>query len=146
MKFAWRVPHNTISVVIREVCQAIQDEYMDELITCPTNSEDWKAISNHFYQRWNFPNTLGAIDGKHVAIKAPIHSGTTYHNYKGYFSVLLFAMCDADYKFVWADVGGRGQASDAQVFNARELLNCILDGSINFPDAAPLSGDDEDTP
>lgn len=30
MKFGWRVPHNTQSLVVREVRQAIIDEYVDE--------------------------------------------------------------------------------------------------------------------
>ena len=41
MKFSWRVPHNTISLVVREVCAAIQAEYMDEVLRCPTTPEVW---------------------------------------------------------------------------------------------------------
>ncbi len=36
MKFEFRVPHNTMSVCVREVCQAAQalvDEYKDECIS-----------------------------------------------------------------------------------------------------------------
>ena len=36
MQFAWRVPENTLSVVVREVCQAICDEYAAEVMTPPT--------------------------------------------------------------------------------------------------------------
>jgi hypothetical protein len=35
MQYGWRVPDNTISVVVREVCQAIIAEYLDEVMTCP---------------------------------------------------------------------------------------------------------------
>ncbi|XP_072042756.1 LOW QUALITY PROTEIN: uncharacterized protein [Amphiura filiformis] len=63
MQFAWRVPHNTLSIVVREVCQAICDEYAAEVMTAPT--------AEGFIRRWNFPHTLAAIDGKHVAIKKP---------------------------------------------------------------------------
>ena len=97
MKFAWRVPHNTVSVFVREVCQAIVDEYLDEMMTCPSTPDEWRAVADTFYQRWNFPHTLGAIDGKHVAIKAPANSGSVYFNYKGFFSIVLLALVDADY-------------------------------------------------
>ena len=38
MKYGWRVAHNTQSLVVREVCKAIIDEYMPEVMTCPTHS------------------------------------------------------------------------------------------------------------
>ena len=39
MKFGWRVSHNTQSLIVREVCQAIIDEYLVETMTCPTTPE-----------------------------------------------------------------------------------------------------------
>jgi len=95
MKFSWRVPHNTISLVVREVCQAIIDEYLDELMTCPSTPDEWRQVANQYYQKWNFLHTCGSIDGKHIACKAPPKTGTQYYNYKGFFSIILFAMVDA---------------------------------------------------
>ena len=138
MTFSWRVPHNTISVVVREVCQAIIDEFLDELMTCPTTPQGWQEVADRFLQRWNFPHTCGAVDGKHLACRCPPDSGSTYFNYKGFYSILLFALVDADYKFLWADLSGKGAASDAQVYNDSELKQCIDDGTIGFPDPEPL--------
>ncbi len=107
MKFGWRVPHNTISIVVREVCQAIIDEYMHEVMTCPTTPDEWRDIADCFYNKWNFPHTCAALDGKHVACRCPASSGSTYHNYKGFYSIVLLAAVDADYKFIWADIGGK---------------------------------------
>ncbi|XP_060565891.1 uncharacterized protein LOC132724918 [Ruditapes philippinarum] len=108
MRFAWRIPHNTISVIVREVCRAIIDEYVDEVMPLPTTAADWKRISDGFLEKWNFPHTLGALDGKHIACKCPTSSGSTYFNYKKYYSIVLLALVDYDYKFIWADIGGRG--------------------------------------
>ena len=36
IKFNFRVPHNTMSLIVREVCMAIVDEYKNEVIKCPT--------------------------------------------------------------------------------------------------------------
>ena len=69
MKFAWRVPHNTISLMVREVYNATTDKYMDEVLVCPTTPEGWRTIADKFYERWNFPHTCGALDGKHVACR-----------------------------------------------------------------------------
>ena len=35
MSYGWRVPHNTIALLIPKVCQAIIDEYKDEVMKCP---------------------------------------------------------------------------------------------------------------
>jgi len=89
MKFGWRVPHNTQSLVVRQVCQAIIDEYVDEVLVCPTTPDGWRAIADKFYQRWNFPHTCGALDRKHVACRCPPNSGSQYYNYKGFYSIVL---------------------------------------------------------
>ena len=107
MKFSWRLPHNSISLIVREVCQAIIDEYLNEVMICPTTPNDWREVAQEFESRWNFPHACGALDGKHVACRCPAKSGTMYYNYKGYYSVVLMALVDADYKFLWADVGGK---------------------------------------
>jgi hypothetical protein len=38
MQYDWRVPHNTISVVVREVVKAIIEEYTREILFCPTTA------------------------------------------------------------------------------------------------------------
>ena len=118
LMYGFRVPHNTISLMIPQVYQAIIDEYTDEVISCPTSQHEWNQVAEHFGSRWNFHHALGAIDGKHIAMKAPKNSGSLYYNYKGLFSIILLALVDADYKFLWVDVGANGSASDAQLFNS----------------------------
>ena len=113
---------------------------------CPTTPEEWRAISDKFAERWNFPHTCGALDGKHVNCKCPPNSGSLYYNYKGFYSVVLMALVDADYKFIWSDIGGMGSASDAQIYNASELKECVEDGSLGFPDPEPLPNDNLDVP
>ena len=146
MKYGWRVPHNTQSLVVREVCKAIIDEYMPEVMTCPTTPEGWRTISDNFLQKWNFPHTCGALDGKHIACKCPPKSGSQYFNYKGFYSVVLMALVDADYKFVWADIGATGSASDAQIYNSSEIKEFVEDDTIGFPAPDPLPNDYQNVP
>ena len=99
MQYAWRVPQNTICLAVKEVCQAIVEGYNDELMTCPTTPDGWRKIAGDFYSKWNCPHCLGALDGKSIATKCPFRSVSLYYNYKGFFSVVLFALVDANYKF-----------------------------------------------
>jgi len=55
--------------IVLEVCDAIISKMKNECIPCP-KKEDWVKISNDFWEIWNFPNCIGALDGKHVAIEA----------------------------------------------------------------------------
>lgn len=146
MKFDFRLPDNTISVIVKEVCQAIVDVFKDEVIKCPTTPEEWIEVAQGFERRWNVPHACGALDGKHVAIRKPPDSGSLYHNYKGFFSIVLMALVDADYKFLWIDVGGDGYMSDAMIYNNSELRECLSNGSIGFPPPEPLPHDDQDMP
>ena len=128
------------------MCRAIIDEFVDEVMPLPTIAADWTRIADGFRNNWNFPHTLGAIDGKHIACKCPPNSGSTYFNYKKYFSVVLLALVDSNYKFVWADIGGRGAASDAQLWNASDLKAAADNGDLNLPDPGALPNDTEDVP
>ena len=113
---------------------------------CPTTPDEWKELEMEFRIRWNIPHSLGDLDGKHVGLKKPKNSGALYHNYKGLFSVVMLALVDGQYKFRWVDVGTAGSCSDAQIFNTCHLKRKIDDGSIGFPDPAPITQGGRDVP
>ncbi len=146
MQYHWRIPHNSISKIVVEVALAIIDEYNIEVIRFPRTPEEWRAMAQRFGERWQFWHALGALDGKHVALLQPPNSGTTYHNYKKFFSIILMALVDADYSFAWIDVGTPGSAGDAQIFNNSQLSDILDSGIGPIPAPDPLPGDDRDMP
>lgn len=109
LEYGFRVANNSISRLIPQTCEAIIAEYSDELLKCPKTVEDWKCVSKRFSTRWNFHNTVGALDGKHIAIRCPSHGGSLYYNYKGFHSIVLMALVDADYQFLYVDIGANGR-------------------------------------
>ena len=108
MSFQYRIGRSTISGIIHETCQAIWEALHEVYLKPPSNKNDWKEISKEFEELWNFPHCLGAIDGKHVSIQCPLKSGSLYYYYKGYFSIVLLAVCDAHYAFTFTDIGSYG--------------------------------------
>ena len=82
----------------------------------PSNEEEWKHIAQDFDTMWDFPNCLGAVDGKHVRIVPPADSGSYFYNYKGSHSLVLMAVVNAKYKFIMCDIGVKGRISDGGVF------------------------------
>ena len=71
----FRVGRSTISKFLPEFCRAIQYEFTREYLRCPTTPDEWKELEREFRIRWNVPHALGALDGKHVALKKPKNSG-----------------------------------------------------------------------
>ena len=48
LQWVFHVSHNTISGIVLDVCQAIFDEYVTELIKTPTKLEEWMGIVDRF--------------------------------------------------------------------------------------------------
>ena len=91
------------------------------MFQCPSTKTEWKKVADLFQRRWNLLNCLVALDGKHIVIKLPIRSGGELLNYKHTFSIVLMVLVDADYKFLYMNVGCNGRVSDGGAFEG-----CIL--------------------
>ncbi|KAL3175706.1 hypothetical protein MRX96_000901 [Rhipicephalus microplus] len=82
-------------------------EWFENFVT-PTKA-DCECIAEGFNSRWQFPNSLGAVERKHVAIVSSPKSGSKFFNYKGTFFIVLMAVVDSDCKYVLVDVGAEGR-------------------------------------
>ena len=65
LEFQFRISRRAISRIIIDVTNAIINEFKCYLAT-PKTKDEWLRISKKFQARWNFPNGLGAVDGKHI--------------------------------------------------------------------------------
>ena len=110
-------------------------------LQCPENKSEWKAVADKFQSNWQLSNCLKALDGKHVTLRPPVRSGSSYFNYKSSFSIVLMALVDADYKFLWVGVGCNGRISNGGVFYGCSLQQALSQRASMFPDAAPCPGD-----
>ena len=101
-----------------------------------------KRIQEAFKAKWNFPSCCGAIDGKHCQIKRSDNSCSECYNYKGTYSIILFALIDEDYRFVCIDVGSNGRFNDGAVFRNSTLNSGMENNLLNWPDNSVIIGDD----
>jgi hypothetical protein len=73
-------------------------------------------------------------------MQAPAYSGSYYYNYKRTFRIVLLAVVDAEYKFLYVDVGCNGRVSDGGVFSSCSLHHALDIGTAELPPAIPLPG------
>ena len=90
------------------------------------------------------PHVIGAIDGKHVQIKCPKNTGSLYHNCKGFFSLTLLAICEANYYFTLFDVCQYGSNNDSGVLIHSNVGGYFEDHSNNIPQPESVEGCDFD--
>lgn len=145
LAFSFRMSHSTISLIVKDVCKAIWHNLVSEHMAQPSE-EDIKGIAKCFFEKWGFPNCFGAIDGTHIRLKCPSKSGSMYYNYKLYFSIVLQALVDANYRFICIEVGAFGKQSDGGIFEASNLHSLLEGGQFNVPPAALLPASDIEAP
>ena len=145
LAFSFKLGRSTINQIITEVCTSLWD-VLSEYVSPPSTPEDWKRISNDFCQIWNMPHYIGVIDGKHVCIRKPSHTGTLWHNYKGFFSMVLLAVCDARYCFSFVDVGEYGSNSDSGVLKNSSMGKMFDRNQMGVPDSELIEGTNYELP
>lgn len=70
LHFGFRISVPAISKIIPETVKAICEVLQKEYLSTPKSEQEWRQIAATFYKLWNFPNCLGALDGKHIAFRA----------------------------------------------------------------------------
>lgn len=87
MSYEFGVGTSTVSQIISETCKALWTKLAPLVLPVP-KSQDWEKSENNFRRKWNFPNCVGAINGKHVIIQV------SFNNYKTQnLIVILVKMC-----------------------------------------------------
>lgn len=106
----------------------------------PRTPEAWEAVAHKYNELWQFPNCIGAVDGKHVVMVAPPNAGSIFYNYKGTHSIILMGITDAEYKLLYVDVGRNGRFSDGGVFNRCTFAHAMDSDQLGLPPPKPLPG------
>ena len=59
---------------------------------------------------------------------------------KHFFSVILLALVDANYRFIYVDIGAAGRAGDSGVFGESTLKKALSSNNLNLPPPKSIQG------
>ena len=99
----------------------------------PQTEEEFKEEILDVEEFWQFPSCWTAIDGCPIVMKCPpggLQACKVYHNFKNFYSIVLMAMVDSHYRFVWDSCGFPGSSHDAASFRSTDLWTHIQGGFI----------------
>ena len=86
------------------------------------------------------------MDGKHVLIRRPPNSGSYYYNYKGTYSVVLFAIVNANYEFIYVQTGTNGRVSDGGIWSGTSIYKRLISNTLGIPSPTQVPGTDDILP
>ncbi|XP_033096701.1 putative nuclease HARBI1 [Anneissia japonica] len=92
--------------------------------------ESQVPIQQQFFRKFQFPRIIGAIDGTHVAIKAPSVDEHVYVNRKSYHSINVQAICDSNLKFLDVVAKYPGSCHDSFILSNSTIGQRFQDGLI----------------
>ena len=141
LPFQFRLGRATVSKIISDCCEAIYQVLPEKHLRSPKSPEEWKTIAQQFEDTWNMH--IGAINGERVQIKCPRNTGSLYHNYKE-FSLVVLAICGANYFFMLFDVGQYRSNNGSGVLIHSNMGGYFENHSNNIPRPESVEGCDLD--
>ncbi|CAH1364013.1 unnamed protein product [Tenebrio molitor] len=90
----------SVSRCIMPVCRVILRVLLNRWIKFPTDRQTVMRTKNLFWNKYGFPDVLGAIDCTHVAIIAPpaehpVYPAAPFYNRKSFYSFNVQIITDA---------------------------------------------------
>uniref|UniRef100_A0A914VBA8 Putative nuclease HARBI1 n=1 Tax=Plectus sambesii TaxID=2011161 RepID=A0A914VBA8_9BILA len=109
----------SVSRIVTAVSYALARK-MDQFITFPTG-ERARKVMHKFGEKGGIRGIVGAIDCTHVQIVKPKGNQLFYINRKGYHSMNIQAVCNADRCFTSVLAKFPGSAHDSRIFSQSAL-------------------------
>lgn len=131
MSTPFHMAQNTIAGHVYETCDKLWT-VLQPLEMPKPSADDWIQMAKRFGDLWDYPFAIGALDGKHIALVNPANGGSLYYNYKGFPSIVLMALSDADSCFTLVDCGQYGRVSDAGVFQNSVISDLLERNQLNI--------------
>ena len=66
--FHYALGRSTVTSIIFDTCQAIWSQLSQISLDPPATHQQWKETADKFLEMWDFPNTVGAVDGNYLVV------------------------------------------------------------------------------
>ncbi|KAJ8685821.1 hypothetical protein QAD02_021614 [Eretmocerus hayati] len=131
---------------VAETCHVLKIILSPLVLRCPSEPAHWLSIAARYVYLWNHPHCGGSSDATHIWIIRPPHGGSLFRNYKGFNSIILMTLSDADRRITWYCVGDYGYLSDSSAYSVSSLCRKLENNQLGFPGPRPLPGTNEVVP
>ena len=109
----------------------ISEKLGSSYILLPKPKEEVEEHARNFYNRYRFPQCIGALDGTHIKIKRPVDNPTDYVNRKGNFTLIVKEQqLDTTIVLFHVLIKWPGSVHNAWMFGNSALNGIFRDGTI----------------
>lgn len=70
---------------------------------------------------------------ENIRITCPAKTGAFYYNYKKFYSIVLMALVNSDYEFLYVDVGKNGRNSDGAILEYTKFYQYLRNNQLQLP-------------
>nr|XP_047146297.1 putative nuclease HARBI1 [Hydra vulgaris] len=123
------IEKSTANLIVHEFINTVNDILLPKYVKFPLSVENINKHSRDFEAILGFPQCVGAVDGCHILISAPNDQAISYYNYKGWYSIVLFAVVDCRYRFIYTSVRSPGRNNDSYILQ-NSSLKAILESNL----------------
>lgn len=123
------VGHSTVRYLVSEFCDAVIMQHK-KLVHFPYKEEEKEAIATDFFEKCQYPDCFGALDGTHIPILPPDKNKEDYFCYKGFHSISVLALVDANYLFRFFVSGAPGRCNDPSILERSSFFQ-MFEGGLN---------------
>lgn len=126
---------------VSRIVYKVSSELSKMLPEFPNNTAALNKMKADFHSIAGFPNVVGCIDGTHVRLQGPSADEHLYVNRKGYHSINVQAICDANLKITNCVARWAGSTHDSRILQHSQigeafdqgLIDGILLGDSGYP-------------
>ncbi|KAJ2953840.1 hypothetical protein O0L34_g1469 [Tuta absoluta] len=122
--FNLTISQKSISRIIKIIIEGL-NIVLDQWVVFPATATQREQIKEGFHRKFNFPETIGCLDGTFVEIACPGNDEEAFYDIKGQYSIHAQLICDADMKVIAICCRFGGALMNADIWDKMKISQFI---------------------